>query len=359
MKALILAGGFGTRLRPLSHTGPKQLIPVANKPVLHYILEDLKNTGITNVGIIVGYTEERIQAIKDSVEDGSKWGLNITYIRQSAPLGLAHAVYTGKEFLGEDNFVVYLGDNIIKKGIKKFVEKFEKDNVDVSLLLAENETPEKFGTAILNENNEIIDVEEKPEHPRSNLVITGVYLFKPCIFDAIEKITPGKKGELQITDAIKILVHSSQYKVSAHIIEDWWDDTGDTEAVLRANRLILQDLKHEIKGEIHPSVKIMPNVKIGENTKIEKNTTLEGPMIIGNNCKIGPNTYIGPSTSIGNNVIIKGGEIQNSVILDDCYIESNERIINSLIGKNVKIKSNSNLPKGHKLILGEHSEITL
>lgn len=356
MKGLILSGGMATRLRPLSYTSPKQLIPIANKPVLHYIIEDLKNAGITEIGIIVGYTEERIKAIKDSVGNGEKWGVNVSYIEQDAPRGLAHAVGIAQNFIGNDDFVVYLGDNMIKSGIKKIVDEFKQSDSHASLLLAESDTPQKFGTAIV-EGSKIIDVEEKPLVPRSNLVITGVYLFKPVIFDMIKQVKPGKNGELQITDAIKMLVKSPEHDVSYRLIEDWWDDTGTAESVLRANCLVLTDLKPKIDGTIDKSVKILGNIKVGEGTVIRENCVLKGPIIIGKNCEIGPNTYIGPYTSIDDGNVIRNVELECSVILKNGLIDFHGKITDSLIDENVKITSHDSLPKGHKFILGKGSEV--
>ncbi len=357
MKGLILAGGLGTRLRPLSHTGPKQLIPIANKPVLHYVVEDLKNSGIEEIGVIVGYTNERIQKIKGSLGDGSKWDVKITYIRQDAPMGLAHAVGIAKEFIDNDNFVVYLGDNILKEGIKDFVSKFENSGADASLLLTGVDNPKMYGTAVLNKENEVIHVEEKPENPKSNLAIIGIYLFKECIFDAIKDTKPGRHGELQLTDAISKLVQYDKYKVTGHIVKGWWDDTGTTEAVLRANHLVLMGIKSDIKGSISKDAQLIGNIVIGENSRILESCSIKGPIIIGENCTIGPNTYIGPYTSIGNNVTIKNSEIESSVILDNVEIEFKNKIIESLIGKETKIGANKKSQKGYRLILGEHSEV--
>lgn len=359
MKGLILAGGLGTRLRPLSHTGPKQLVPIANKPILHYIIEDLRDAGITDIGIIVGYTKKRIQHLVDSVGDGSKFGVRITYIEQEGPYGLSHAVMTARQFLGEDDFVVYLGDNMLKHGISKLVQDFKSSNADASLLLSRSDTPEKFGNAII-QDNKITDLEEKPKEPKTNLVITGIYLFRPSIYSFMYKVKPQtSEREWGLTEAIREMVLSSTHNVTYSIVEGWWDDTGTANAVLRANRLVLQQLEHDIKGRTEENVKIMPNVKIGENTIIRSGTVLEGPIIIGNNCEIGPDTYIGPSTSIGDNSIIRNAEVQNSVIMEGCQIDIDKRIVNSVIGKNAKIKKNNNTQRGHSFVLGESSEAIL
>lgn len=358
MKGLILAGGLGTRLRPISHTGPKQLVPIANKPVLHYIIEDIKNAGIIDIGIVVGYTKERIQKIIDSCGNGSKWNVNIKYIEQDAPRGLAHAVYIAKEFIKEDSFAVYLGDNMLKEGIKNFVENFKKSNADASILLCHVDTPQKYGVAVLK-GNEVIDVEEKPEKPKSDLAIVGVYLFRKNIFNIIEEVKPGKGGELQLTDALKMMVKSDKYKVESHIVTGWWDDTGTTEAVLRANHLVLTNVEDKREGRIEEGVSVTGKLSIGRGSIIKEGSVIKGPVIIGNNCKIGPNSYIGPYTSIGDNTEIIGGEIESSIIIGDCKINFNQKIVDSLIGRHSKILNENKLPRGHKLVLGENSEVIL
>jgi glucose-1-phosphate thymidylyltransferase len=358
MKGLILAGGMATRLRPLSHTGPKQLVPIANKPVLYYIMEDLVNAGIKDIGIIVGYTPERIKFITDALSDGSRWGAKITYIEQSGPLGLAHAVMTAKDYLGDEPFVMYLGDNMLSQGIKEIVKEFNKNKPDASIMLCKVEDARKYGVGMLNDKGEIIDVEEKPEKPKSNLAIVGVYIFTKCIFDAIKKIKPGKNGELHITDAIQVLIKSKK-KVDSCTVKGWWDDTGTSEAVLNANRLVLMELKHKKHSNIECDVVIKPPVSIGKDTIIRTGSHIVGPVIIGDNCEIGPDTYIGPFTSIGNNCKITKGEIESSVILDDVTIHFDEKIVNSLIGRHTHILSERKHPKGHKLILGEYSEVKL
>ena len=359
MKGLILAGGMGTRLRPLSYTGPKQLVPIANKPVLVYIIENLVDAGITEIGMIVGYTPERIKFITDALGDGSKWGANLTYIEQSAPLGLAHAVTTAKNFLGEDSFVMYLGDNMLKQGIKEQVEEFKKNQPDASLMLCEVKNPEKYGVAILNKEKKIIDVEEKPDMPKSNYAIVGIYIFQKSIFDAIKKIKPGKKGELEITDAIHVLIKSKDKVVESYIIKGWWDDTGTAESVINANRLVLMDLKAKNEGVVEVGAILKGPVTIGKGTKIKGGAHIIGPVIIGNDCEIGSKVYIGPYTSIGDKSKLVRAEIESSVILSNSYINFDEKIVNSLIGKHTIIVSNRNHPKGHKLILGENSKVEL
>ena len=357
MKGLILAGGLGTRLRPLTHTGPKQLIPIANKPVLYYGIEDMKGVGIEEIGIIVGYTEERIKKIADSVGDGSKWDVKITFIEQDAPRGIAHAIGIAEDFVNGDDFVVHLGDNIFRVGMKKHLEYFKESGAHACLVLAESETPEKFGIAIVNKDGEIMEVEEKPMEPKSNLVITGLYLFKPSIFQFIKKIDPSARGELEITHAIQKMVESGTHKIVGRIIEGWWDDTGTAESVLRANRLILADLKTFNNGIREENVKISGNVSIGEGTVIKEGSVILGPVIIGKNCVIGPGSYVGPYTSIGDNTKLTGGEIESSIVIGGATICFEGKIVDSLIGKDAIILSENILPRGNRFIIGENAVI--
>jgi glucose-1-phosphate thymidylyltransferase len=359
MKGLVLAGGLGTGLRPLTHTGPKQLIPVANKPVLFYGIEDMIEAGIKEIGIIVGYTEERIKILKNAIGDGSRWGIKITYIQQDAPRGLAHAVYCAKDFMGDDSFVVHLGDNILKGGITKYVKDFENSDYDAAILLSEVEEPWKYGVATLNEKGEVIDLEEKPQKPKSNFVIVGVYFFKPTIFNAIEKIKPSERGELELTSAIRELMISKDHKVKSYFTTDWWDDTGTAEALLRANHVILSDLKSsDIRGKVEDGVSIMGNASIGVGSLIKRGSMIRGPVIIGNNCTIAQ-AYIGPYTSIGDNTTIMGGEIESSVVIGDTRIECEKRIVDSLIGRHSIITSSAPPLRGYRMIIGENSKIQI
>lgn len=359
MKGLILAGGYGTRLRPLTHTGPKQLIPVANKPVISHAIEAMKEAAITNIGIVVGYTEERIQKIMESVGDGSRWNVKITYIRQDAPRGIAHAIGITEDFIKGDDFVVHLGDNIFKEGIRKPLEYFQQSDAHAFLVLAKSDAPEKFGVAMIDKKENVIEVEEKPENPRTDLVITGLYFFKPDIFKFIKKLNPSARGELEITHAIQKMLQSKNYKVMAHVTEGWWDDTGTAESILRANRLVLMDLKSLNKGIVEENVKITGNVNIEEGSIIKEGSVILGPVIIGKNCIIGPNSYIGPYTSVGDNTKIKGGEIESSIIIGEGTINFEGKIVDSLIGKSAIILSEESLPKGFKFVIGEDTVIRM
>lgn len=361
MKGVILAGGLGTRLRPLTYTGAKQLIPIANKPVLEYCIEDLIGAEIRDIGIVVGYTPERIRSIADVIGDGSRWGVKITYIEQDAPRGIAHAIYCAKNFVGKDFFVVYLGDNLLKGGIASFVESFKTQQVDAGILLARVEDPRPYGVAMLGRDGKVIGIEEKPEHPSSDLVVTGIYYFSPCVFDVIERVNPSGRGEYEISDALRFLICSDRYKLGTAKVQDWWDDTGTTEAVLRANHLVMVDLRPECRGTVEPGARIIGNVAIGEETIVKSGSVLRGPVIVGKGCQVGP-TYLGPYTSVGDNCVIRGAEIESSIIIGDTIIdlEPNKRIIDSLIGRATVITSaNKRLPGGYKLILGEKSEVQI
>ena len=360
IKGLILAGGLGKRLRPLTHTGPKQLIPIANKPVLYYCVKDLVNAGIKDIGVIVGYTEDRINQIKDALGDGSKWGAKITYIEQDVPRGLAHAVWTAKNFLGSDDFVVYLGDNMLKGGIKYFVDDFKKSGADVSILLAEVKNPRMFGVATLDKNGNVIEVEEKPQNPKTNYAITGIYLFSPVILEFINGLKPSTRNELELTHAIQRLIASKKHRITSHFVKGWWDDTGTVEDILYANHMVLSELKKEgNKGKLEKGVKLLGNYEIGEGTIIKKGSLVKGPVVIGKNCSVGPNTYVGPYTSIGDNTVVEGGEIESSIIMGDSTIKCNGKIVDSLIGRHSTISSCKKLPRGYRFIIGENSSVDL
>ena len=361
MKGVILAGGLGTRLRPLTHTGAKQLIPIANKPVLEYCIEDLQEAGIREIGIVVGYTSERMRSIAETIGDGSRWGVNIEYIEQDAPRGIAHAIYCAKEFVGKDVFVAYLGDNMLKGGIVSFVEAFKAQQVDAGILLARVDDPRPYGVAVLDGDGGIIAIEEKPDQPPSDLVVIGVYYFSPQVFEVIEQLNPSGRGEYEISATLTALIESDNCKVGSAMVCGWWDDTGTAEAVLRANHLVMTDLKSYCKGTVEPGVKLMGNVVIEKGTTINSGTVIRGPVIVGKNCRIGP-TYLGPYTSIGDNCVISGGEIESSIIIGDTNIdlELNKRIVDSLIGRHTVVTSaRGSLPSGYKVVLGENSELRI
>ena len=352
MKGLILSGGKGTRLRPITHYLSKQLIPVANKPVLFYSLEAMQEAGIKDVGIVIGDTWREI---KEIVQDGKKWNLNVTYIHQEAPLGLAHAVMISEDFIGKEPFVMYLGDNILKEGIKRFVKEFEEKLPDAQIFVSEASNPQDFGVVIIKEGK-IVRLVEKPKKPKSNLALVGVYIFNHHIFEAVKNLKPSWRGEYEITDAINWLLNN-KYKVNYLKVKGWWKDTGKPEDLIEANRIILEDLIEEIKGKVKNS-KIIGKVNIGENTIVE-NSHLRGPVIIGKNCLI-KDSYIGPFTSINDGCEIIKAEIEDSIIMKGSkIIEIEGRIEESIIGKEVIIKRNNLKRKVIKFVIGDHSIINL
>lgn len=360
MKGVILSGGLGTRLRPLTHTGAKQLIPIANKPVLEYCIEDLKETGITEIAIIVGYTPDRIQSVKDIIGDGSRWKIQITYIEQDAPRGIAHGVYCAKDFIGNDDFVVYLGDNILKDSISSIIRNFQDQRLDAGMLLSEEKDPRPYGVAIMDKDT-IIGIVEKPHNPPSNFVVIGVYYFSPRVFPVIEQLKISKRGELEISDTLHNMITSSNCRTGAAQIRGWWDDTGTSDAILRANQLMLTDISENLNGTIEEGVTLLGTIDIGEETVIRSGSVIRGPVIIGRNCTIGP-TYIGPYSSIGDNCTIHGGEIESSILVGDTIIdiEPEKRITDSLIGRHTHIYSaRKRLPHAYKLTVGENSEVHL
>ena len=356
MKGLLLAGGFGTRLRPLTFSGNKHMLPLANKPMLQYGLEQLKNVGITEIGIILGPLKE---GIVEYFGDGSSFNVKITYIEQSEPKGLAHAVLIAEDFLKDQPFVLYLGDNLLKQGVKPFIDIFEKTASDFVGGVTKVNDPSRYGVVVFKEDGSISQIIEKPREPISEWALIGVYVFNYKVFDAIKQIKPSWRGELEITDTIQTLLKQG-HKINVQKVKGWWKDTGKPEDLLEANHLILHDLQPYNYGVIKDTATILKNVAIGEGTIIHSRTTIKGPVIIGDNCEIGPNTFIGPYSSIGDHAILRNCEIENSIVMQGAYIDCGRRIINSLLGRNVTILSYQNSqPKGHQLILGDKAMIIL
>ena len=348
MKGLILSGGHGTRLRPLTYSQQKQLIPVANKPILFYALEDIIEAGAKEIGIIVGPNKEQVRATVES----ENWDAGINFIYQEEPKGLAHTILVAEEFLDEP-FVMYLGDNILREGIVKHAKKFEENKNDASIMLTEVENPRQFGIAELNDDGTIKRLIEKPKDPPSNLALVGIYFFRPVILEACKRIKPSWRNELEITDAIQWLIDNG-YKVGWTKVEGWWKDTGKTEDILEANRLILDGIQMKNEGTANDS-RIIGRVIIEKGVEV-KESTVKGPSLIGGGCMI-KNSYIGPYTSVGNNCVIEDTEIEDSIVMDNSEILGGGRIIESLIGKEVKIRRREELPNGRKLIVGDDSEI--
>ncbi len=353
LKGLILSGGEGTRLRPITHTSAKQLVPVANKPILFYGLESLRQSGITDIGIIVGETEEEI---REAVGDGSAWGVKVTYIRQEAPLGLAHAVLTAADFLADTPFVMYLGDNLIKEGIAGFVEEFRRKDVDALILLAHVEEPQRFGVAELD-GSRIVRLVEKPKDPPSDLALVGAYMFRPSIIAASGAISPSWRNELEITDAIQHLIDHDHH-VEAHIIEGWWKDTGRLEDLLEANRMVLEDIEPYCGGSVDGESRVDGRVVVEEGAEVVR-STLRGPAIIGRDSRI-TDSYIGPFTAIYYGVTVEGSELEHSIVMENSSIANIPgRIEDSLIGKNVEIYRSPARPKAFRFVLGDNSRVGL
>ena len=354
MKGIILHAGHGTRLRPLTHTGPKQLLPIANKPMSEYCIESLKEANVTDIAIVIGGIGS--QKVREYYQNGDKFGVKITYIEQDAPRGIAHAVSLCENFINNEKFVVFLGDNIISSSIKNFRNKFENLESDALLLLCEVENPEQFGIAYL-ENDKISKMIEKPKKPESNLAITGIYFLTSEIFQKIKKLKPSWRNELEIVDALQMILDSDG-KINYDIITNFWKDTGTPNDIIRANEIILKNMKHSL-FEPDAISEIPENVTIGKNTAVHNNSKILGPAIIGNNCIIKNNAIIGKNVSIGNNSVISNCFIEDSIIMNNCIIDADICIKDSIISNNSKISSKNEKSKNKKLLLGEGTKITL
>ena len=357
LKGIVLHGGYGTKLRPLTHTGPKQLIPVANKPISQYVLEDLRGSDVRDVAMVLGniYPEK----VKEYYGDGHAFGLRIRYIMQDEPKGIAHAVQLCQSYTRNQPFIVYLGDNMIKGGISGVAKKFEKSDDDAYLLLCRVKEPERFGVAKIDAKGRLLQLIEKPKKPPSNYALTGIYFFRPVIFEMIKALKPSSRGELEITEAIQMLLEKG-YKVSYQVVQGWWKDTGTPQDILEANRLVLDEMAPQIRGMVSDDDSIQGRVAVGQESKIEEGALVRGPVIIGENTLVKGNVFIGPYTSIGNHCIIERGEIENSIIMDNCTINVNERITDSLIasGSTITLKGQAR-PAGKKFIVGERTYIEM
>ena len=351
MKGLILSGGKGTRLRPLTYTSAKQLVPVANKPVLFYGIESIAEAGITDIGIVVGDTQAEIRA---AVGDGSRWGVRVTYIEQDSPRGLAHAVKISEPFIGREPFVMYLGDNLLNKGITHFVREFEREKPAAQILLARVPDPQMFGVAQLQDGR-VIKLVEKPKEPIGDLALVGVYMFGPEVFESVNRITPSLRNELEITDAIQNLIDRG-LTVRPHIVDGWWKDTGKLEDMLEANRLILETFERRIDGSVDGESRIEGKVVIEEGAVIER-SVIRGPAIIGRGARV-IHGYVGPYTAIMNDVEIQDSEIEHSIVLEGSSLRDlANRVSDSLIGKNVRIYRVPLKPSAFRFMLGDNSEV--
>jgi glucose-1-phosphate thymidylyltransferase len=353
MKAIITSGGKGTRLRPLTHTQNKHLIPIANKPILNYAIETVVAAGISQIGILTNADSTEVQ---EAIGDGSQWGANISYIPQEAPLGLAHVIKISEDFIGKDPFIFYLGDNMVVGGVKRFVEEFEHDHVNCFLTLSRVKDPERFGVPEIK-NNRIVSIEEKPKKPKSEFAVAGIYIYDHHIFEAVNNIQPSKRGELEISDAHQYLIEHG-YQIGYSEITGWWKDTGKPIDLLEANRLVLENLEPRIEGEVDKESYTTGNVIIETGARIQ-NSHIRGPAIIGKNTVI-ENSYIGPFTSIHNDCYIKNSEIEFSIVLNNCQIlDIGVRIESSLLGSDVRLTKASSKPATHRFIIGDQSRVEL
>ncbi|CAJ59889.1 Glucose-1-phosphate thymidylyltransferase (dTDP-glucose synthase) (dTDP-glucose pyrophosphorylase) (Sugar-nucleotidylation enzyme) [Frankia alni ACN14a] len=353
MKALVLAGGSGTRLRPITHTSAKQLVPVANKPVLFYGLEAIRDAGIVDVGIIVGETAAEIEA---AVGDGAAFGIRVTYIHQDAPLGLAHAVLIARDFLADEPFVMYLGDNLIIGGIASLVSEFRRNTPDALILLTKVDNPSAFGVAELGAEGRIVRLVEKPLVPPSDLALVGVYMFGTAVHEAVRAIKPSARGELEITEAIQWLVDGG-YEVASHLVEGYWKDTGRLADMLETNRHLLESIEPAIHGTVDADSSIVGRVVIEDGASLVR-STVRGPAIIGRGTTL-VDTYVGPFTSIFHSCTIERTEIEYSIVLERATIRGIGRIEDSLIGRDVEVVPSAALPKAHRLMLGDHSRVSV
>jgi len=350
VKGLVLSGGAGTRLRPITHTSAKQLVPVANKPVLFYGLEAMRAAGITEVGVVVGDTRAEIEA---AVGDGSRFGLEVTYLPQEAPLGLAHAVLISEAFLGAEPFVMYLGDNLLKEGIAPFVRAFEASAPDALILLQKVKDPSEYGIAELQDGR-VTRLVEKPAEPKSDLALVGVYLFTPAVFESVKAITPSTRGELEITDAIQHMIDRG-LRVEPHTVTGWWKDTGKLEDMLEANRLILGTIERDVRGEVVESTLEGP-VQIGPGSRLER-CTVRGPVVIGDGCRL-TDAFIGPYSALSDGVVVEQAEIENSILLENSRIcRLGARMADSLIGRDCVIAHSEALPVAYRFMVGDSSQI--
>jgi glucose-1-phosphate thymidylyltransferase len=356
MKGLILSGGKGTRLRPLTYTGAKQLVPVANKPILWYGIESIVAAGITDIGIII--SPETGEEIRQTTGNGEQFGAKITYIRQDQPAGLAHAVKTAQSFLGDSPFIMYLGDNLIEDDLSPFLDSFHQQSLDALILLRKVSNPSAFGVAKVDETGKVLYLVEKPKEPPSNLALVGIYFFAPTIHQAIASIQPSGRGELEITDAIQELINQNK-AVEANKLLGWWLDTGKKDDLLEANRIILDtSLEIALQGEIDANSQVIGRVQIGQGSKII-NSTIRGPVIIGENCHI-ENCFIGPYSSIANGVKLIDADIEHSVILKDATIIGiHQRIVDSVIGRRAKLEIAPQRPKALRFMIGDDSHVEL
>ena len=354
MKGIILHGGHGTRLRPLTHTGPKQLLPIANKPMSEYCVEAIRDCGISEIAIIVGGTGSN--KVKEYYGDGSKFNVKISYVEQDEPRGIAHAISLCKKFVGNEKFLVFLGDNIIQKSINDISKKFETSESDALILLCEVENPERFGIADVKENR-IIRIMEKPKNPPTNMAVTGIYFLTSKIFDVISRLKPSWRNELEITDTLQMMLEEKN-RIDFEMITDYWKDTGTPDDIIHANGEVLKNMKPYFLGEKKDGSELAGNVMVGKYSKISESAKILGPCIIGEKCVIGHNVVLGPNVSIGDNSELSNCDIQSSIVMKNCFIDSKIKIRNSIIAYNSRITIDDQNDE-KVFLLGEGTKISL
>ncbi|SCK39884.1 glucose-1-phosphate thymidylyltransferase [Streptomyces sp. WMMB 714] len=353
MKALVLSGGTGSRLRPITHTAAKQLVPVANKPVLFYGIESLVAAGVTEIGIVVGETAAEI---REAVGDGSLFGARVTYLEQEQPLGLAHAVMIARDWLGDDDFVMYLGDNFIVGGITELVAGFRRDRPDAGIMLTKVTDPTLFGVAELAPDGRVVSLEEKPARPRSDLALVGVYLFTPAVHEAVRSIRPSARGELEITDALQWMI-DQDCVLHASTVTGYWKDTGNVIDMLEVNRSVLEGMDSCVSGTVDAGSELVGRVRVEAGAEIVR-SRIVGPAVIGAGTVV-RDAYIGPSTSVAEDCVIEDSEVEFSIVLDGSRIDRAGRIEGSLIGRTVHVTGAPRAPRAHRLVLGDHSRVHL
>ncbi|MGA9120220.1 MAG: glucose-1-phosphate thymidylyltransferase [Bacteroidota bacterium] len=351
MKALIASGGRGTRLRPITHTQNKHLIPIANKPILHYAVEAVAEAGVKEIAIVVNADSDEVPK---AMGDGRRWGVRITYLPQTTPGGLSQVVGLAEEFMGKDRFIFYLGDNMVVGGVKRFIDEFDRSGCDCYLTLSRVKDPERFGVPELKDGR-IVSVEEKPKHPKSSYAVAGIYLYNHHIFEAVKAIKPSPRGELEISDAHQYLIDKG-YSIGYAEITGWWKDTGKPTDLLEANRLILDNLVADVKGEVDDRSTVVGKVVVEPGARVI-NSVIRGPAIIGEGCVI-EDAYIGPFSSIGNRTEVKNSEVEYSIILRDCKIHNvGIRLESSILGNDVEVVQAVGKPRVHRFMIGDQSRV--
>jgi glucose-1-phosphate thymidylyltransferase len=358
VKGLLLAGGHGTRLRPLTFTGNKHMIPIANRPMLYYGLEHLKQAGVSEVAVILGPITE---GIREGIGDGKQFGLRVEYVTQGEPLGLAHAVKCARPFLGDDPFLMYLGDNLLEDGPGPYLDAFRSGSPSAVVGATTVREPSHYGVVELDEGGRIVTIEEKPKQPRSNLALVGVYLFTPEVHDIIAGLSPSARGELEITDAIRAL-NEQTHRVRVIRLTGWWKDTGQVADILEANERVLATRPSsffEMQGEIHPGARIIGHVGIGPGSVVEEGATVRGPSVVGANVRIGAGAYVGPFVSIGDGATVRQAEIDRSILMENATVDLPTRIVDSIIGRGTSLRQRTQRPVGQSFVLGDSSQVNL